>query len=80
MPRMARSRSARRGDHGGVVAAELEQRATEPVGDPRADGAPIRVEPVALSSATPAWSTSRSPTSAAPRTTWLRSGGGAALA
>ena len=36
---------------------------------------PMRVEPVALSSATPAWSTSASPTSAPPTSTWPRSAG-----
>ena len=69
-----------RGDDGGVVAAELQQRAPEPGGDDRPDlRRPSGSEPVAETSATCGCATRASPTSRPPRTRRRDVGRGAGL-
>src|SRR4051812_19265537 len=75
MPRVARSRSA-----DGVTTAALFPPSSSRARPNRSatrgpTERPMRVEPVALRSATPGWSTRADPTSAPPARTWLTSAG-----
>ena len=75
MPRAARSRSALALTTAALLPPSSSSERPNRSATRGPTARPIRVEPVALTSATPGWSTSACPTSAPPTRTWTRSAG-----